>query len=86
MDERSGFGRRLAADGVGSFFLFAAVVGSGIMAERLSDGNGDVALLGNTLATAAMLSVLITMLGPISGALFNLAVSLVIAARRSLMW
>ncbi len=69
--------QRLLAEGVGSFFLFATVVGSGVMAENLSDGNVAVALLGNTLATAAMLFVLITMLGPISGAHFNPAVSLV---------
>ena len=59
------FGRRIAAEGIGSFFLFACVIGSGIMAERLSAGNDAVALLGNTLATGAMLFVLITMLGPI---------------------
>jgi glycerol uptake facilitator-like aquaporin len=76
--------RRLAAEGVGSFFLFATVVGSGIMAERLAGGNVAVALLGNTLATAAMLFVLITMLGPISGAHMNPAVSLVAALRREL--
>lgn len=77
-------GRRLAAEGVGSFFLFAAVVGSGIMAERLAGGNVAVALLGNSLATGAMLFVLITMLGPISGAHMNPAVSLVAALRREL--
>jgi glycerol uptake facilitator-like aquaporin len=69
--------RRLFAEALGSFFLFATVVGSGIMAERLAGGNVAVALLGNTLATGAMLFVLITMLGPISGAHFNPAVSLV---------
>lgn len=76
--------RRLAAEGVGAFFLFATVVGSGIMAERLAGGNVAVALLGNTLATGAMLFVLITMLGPISGAHMNPAVSLVAALRREL--
>ncbi len=80
------FGRRLLAEGVGSFVLFATVIGSGIMAERLADGNVAVALLGNTMATAAMLFVLITMLGPVSGAHFNPAVSLVMAARRELPW
>ena len=60
--------RRIVAEGLGSFFLFACVIGSGIMAERLSGGNDAVALLGNTLATGAILFVLITMLGPISGA------------------
>ena len=78
--------RRLTSEGLGSFLLFACVVGSGIMAERLSGGNAAVALLGNTLATGAMLFVLITMLGPISGAHFNPAVSLVAAARRDLPW
>jgi len=78
--------RRLAAEGIGSFFLFATVIGSGIMAEHLSRGNDAVALLGNTLATAAMLFVLITLLGPISGAHMNPAVSLVAASRRELKW
>lgn len=73
--------RQIAAEALGSFFLFATVVGSGIMAERLSGGNVAVALLGNTLATGAMLFVLITMLGPISGAHFNPAVSLVFQLR-----
>ncbi len=76
--------RRLLAEAVGSFFLFATVVGSGIMAERLAGGNVAVALLGNTLATGAMLFVLITMLGPISGAHFNPAVSLVAWLRKEL--
>jgi glycerol uptake facilitator-like aquaporin len=76
--------RRLAAEGLGSFFLFATVIGSGIMAEALSGGNVAVALLGNTLATGAILFVLIAMLGPISGAHFNPAVTLVMAARHEL--
>ena len=79
-------GRRLAAEAIGSFFLFACVIGSGIMAEHLSAGNDAVALLGNTLATGAMLFVLITMLGPISGAHMNPAVSLVTASRGELAW
>jgi glycerol uptake facilitator-like aquaporin len=79
-------GRRLAAEGVGSFFLFAAVIGSGIMAENLSRGNDAVALLGNSAATGAILFVLIAMLGPISGAHMNPAVSLVMASRRALRW
>jgi glycerol uptake facilitator-like aquaporin len=78
--------RRLAAEAVGSFFLFATVVGSGIMAEHLAQSNNAIALLGNTMATAAMLFVLITMLGPISGAHMNPAVSLVSAARHELSW
>lgn len=78
--------RRLAAEGVGSFFLFATVIGSGIMAETLSSGNDAVALLGNTLATGAMLFVLIAMIGPISGAHMNPAVSLVVASLGDLSW
>ena len=78
--------RRLAAEGIGSFFLFSCVIGSGIMAEHLSGGNDAVALLGNTLATGAILFVLITMLGPISGAHMNPAVTLVAASRRELRW
>jgi len=76
--------RRLLAEALCSALLFATVIGSGIMAERLSLGNDAVALLGNTLATAAMLLVLITILGPISGAHFNPAVTLVAALRRDL--
>jgi glycerol uptake facilitator-like aquaporin len=78
--------RRVAAEGVGAFFLFACVIGSGIMAEKLAGGNDAVALLGNTLATGAILFVLITMLGPISGAHMNPAVSLVAASRHDLAW
>ena len=68
--------RPLAAEALGTFFLLACVVGSGIMAERLAGGNVGIALLGNTIATGAMLYVLITFLGPISGAHFNPAVTL----------
>lgn len=81
-----GLVRRIAAEAVGSFFLFACVIGSGIMAQNLSAGNDAVALLGNTLATGAILFVLITMLGPISGAHMNPAVTLVTASRRELRW
>jgi len=77
--------RRLAAEGVGAFFLFATVIGSGIMAENLAESDA-VALLANTIATGAILFVLITMLGPISGAHMNPAVSLVAAWRRELRW
>ena len=76
--------KRLSAEALGSFFLFMTVIGSGIMAERLAGGNVAIALLGNTMATGAMLFVLIAMLGPISGAHFNPAVTLVMAARRAL--
>lgn len=86
MEEPQTLARRLASEALGSFFLFATVIGSGIMAEHLSGGNDAVALLGNTLATGAMLFVLITVLGPISGAHMNPAVSLVAASRRELRW
>ena len=86
MADQPPLGRRLAAEGVGAFLLFATVIGSGIMAENLARGNEAVALLGNTIATGAILFVLITMLGPISGAHMNPAVSLVAAARRELRW
>ncbi len=71
--------RRLAAELIGTAFLLAAVVGSGIMAERLAGGNVALALLGNTLPTGAILVVLILMLGPVSGAHFNPAVTLAFA-------
>lgn len=74
----------LAAEAVGSFFLFSTVIGSGIMAENLASGNVAVALLGNTLATGAILYVLITMLGAISGAHFNPVVTLVFRLRGKL--
>lgn len=74
------------AEAVGSFLLFATVVGSGIMGERLAAGNVAVALLANTGATAAMLFVLITMLGPLSGAHFNPVVSLVMRLRGEGTW
>ena len=86
MAEGDSLKRRLAAEAIGSFFLFASVIGSGVMAETLAGGNAAVALLGNTIATGAMLFVLITMLGPISGAHFNPAVTLVVAGRGSLPW
>ncbi len=79
-------GRRLLAEGIGAFFLFAAVIGSGIMGERLSGGNVALALLANSLATGGILFVLIAMLGPVSGAHMNPAVSLVAATRRELPW
>jgi glycerol uptake facilitator-like aquaporin len=84
--EQPPLAQRLAAEGLGSFFLFATVVGSGIMGEGLAGGNVAIALLANSIATAAMLFVLIAMLGPISGAHMNPAVSLVAACRRALRW
>ncbi len=75
--------RRLAAEAIGSFFLFAAVVGSGIMGQRLAGGNEAIALLANTGATSAILFVLITAFGPLSGAQFNPAVTLVLLGRGS---
>ena len=72
------------AESLGTFFLVAVVVGSGIMAENLANGNNAVALLGNTLATGAILFVLIKMFGSISGAHFNPAVSLVFYLRKEL--
>ncbi|PPJ46287.1 aquaporin family protein [Rhizobium sp. KAs_5_22] len=72
--------RRIASECLGTALLLATVVGSGIMAEALAGGNVAVALLGNTLATGAILVVLITMFGPVSGAHFNPAVTLVMLA------
>jgi glycerol uptake facilitator-like aquaporin len=78
--------RRLAAETLGTAFLLAAVVGSGIMAQRLSGGNDALALLCNTLPTGAILVVLILIFGPISGAHFNPAVSIAFALRHDLLW
>lgn len=80
------FSRKLLAEALGSFFLFATVIGSGVMAEQLAGGNVAVALLGNTIATGAMLYVLIAMLGPVSGAHFNPAVTLVMRLRGECCW
>ena len=81
--ERFDLSRRLVAEALGTAFLVGTVVGSGIMAERLT-ADVALALLGNTLPTGAILVVLITVFGPISGAHFNPAVSLVFAVRREL--
>jgi glycerol uptake facilitator-like aquaporin len=78
--------RRLLAESLGSALLAATVIGSGIMAQRLAGGNNAVALLANTGATVAVLYTLITLLGPISGAHFNPAVSGIQALRGRLAW
>ena len=77
--------RRLFAEWFGTMMLVATVVGSGIMAERLAGGNVALALLGNTIATGAILVVLISVLGPVSGAHFNPAVSFAFALRRTIV-
>ena len=76
--------QRLAAEALGTALLLATVIGSGIMGERLAGGNEAIALLGNTLPTGAILIVLITMLGPISGAHFNPAVTAIFLLRRDI--
>lgn len=78
--------RRLTAEAIGTAMLLAAVVGSGIMAERLAGGNVAIALLANTMATAAALVALILTFGPISGAHFNPAVSIADASQGGLRW
>jgi glycerol uptake facilitator-like aquaporin len=83
-NDRFDLPRRLAAETVGTAFLLATVVGSGIMAERLAGGNVAIALLGNTIPTGAILVVLITALGPISGAHFNPAVTLAFWIRKEI--
>src|SRR5215207_8237395 len=86
MSDTAPLARRLLAEALGTAILVATVVGSGIMAERLAGGNQAIALLGNTIPTGAILVVLITILGPVSGAHFNPAVSLVFASRGELPW
>jgi len=83
---RSSLDRRIAAELFGTGFLVAAVVGSGIMAERLANGNVALALLANTVATGAALVTLILTFGPISGAHFNPAVSFADAMEGGLSW
>jgi glycerol uptake facilitator-like aquaporin len=78
--------QRAFAEWLGTAFLLATVVGSGIMAQRLAGGNGALALLCNTLPTGTILAVLILTFGPLSGAHFNPAVSLAFALRRELPW
>ena len=79
-----GIVRKLVAEFGGTMTLLVTVIGSGIMAERLADGNMAIALLGNTIPTGAILFVLITILGPVSGAHFNPAVTLAFAVRREI--
>lgn len=81
---KDGLAPRLAAEALGSCLLAATVIGSGILAVQLSGGNDGVALLGNTLATGAILYVLVATLGPVSGAHFNPAVTLVMALRKDI--
>jgi len=76
--------RKLFSEWLGTFFLVAVVVGSGIMAERLAGGNVAIALLGNTIATGAILVVIILIFGPLSGAHFNPAVTLAFTIRRDI--
>src|SRR6201988_2223255 len=78
--------RRLAAEFLGTALLVSAVVGSGIMGDRLAGGNVAIALLANTLATAATLTALIVTFGPISGAHFNPAVTIADASQGGLAW
>ena len=78
--------QKLAAECLGTMFLVATVVGSGIMAEMLSGGNVGLALLANTIATGAILYVIIAMFGAVSGAHFNPAVSVVMAVKGDLLW
>jgi len=81
---KSSLAQRAAAEGLGTAFLLAAVVGSGIMAAKLAGGNGALALLCNTLPTGAILAVLILTFGPVSGAHFNPAVSMALVLRGEL--
>jgi glycerol uptake facilitator-like aquaporin len=83
---RRGLARRATAEALGTCFLLAAVVGSGIMGERLSGGNVAIALLANTIATGAALVALIQTFGPISGAHFNPAVTLADASQGGIEW
>ncbi len=78
--------QRLTAEAIGSFFLFAGVLGSGVMAENLAGGNVAIALLANTIATGAILFVIIEMFGPVSGAHYNPAVTLAFAIKREFAW
>src|SRR6201997_653026 len=83
---KASLSRRLAAEFLGTAFLVAAVIGSGIMGERLSGGNVAIALLANTIATGAALTALILTLRPISGAHLNPVVSMAEAFRVGIAW
>jgi hypothetical protein len=82
----TGLARSVLAEGIGTAMLLAAVVGSGIMAERLAGGNVAIVLLANTLATGAALAALILTFGPVSGGHFNPAVTLAEASQGSVSW
>src|SRR6476620_6828424 len=82
----SSVAQRAVSETLGTAFLLATVIGSGIMAQRLSGGNDALALLCNTLPTGAILTVLILALGPVSGAHFNPAVTLAFLVRGDLTW
>ncbi len=86
MTSEQPFAHRLVAEALGTLLLLSAVVGSGVMAQRLADGNGGIALLCNTVATGTALVVLITVFGPLSGAHFNPAVTVFFAIRREIAW
>src|SRR5437764_12545081 len=83
---KSSLAQRTAAEGLGTAFLLAAVVGSGIMAAKLAGGNGALALLCNTLPTGAILAVLILALGPVSGAYLNPVVTLAFLCQGAVTW
>jgi glycerol uptake facilitator-like aquaporin len=78
--------QRALCEGLGTTFLLATVIGSGVMAFKLAQGNGAIALLCNTIPTGAILTVLILTFGPVSGAHFNPAVTIAFALRRELSW
>jgi glycerol uptake facilitator-like aquaporin len=86
MSAANSLARRLAAEGIGTALLLAAIVGSGIMGERLAAGNVAVALLANTIATGAALVALILTFGSVSGAHFNPAVSIADASQKGISW